>query len=29
MFSTTAQERKILLLLAALLILGALGMLWL
>ncbi len=29
MFSTTAQERKILLLLAALLVLGALGMLWL
>jgi hypothetical protein len=29
MFSTTAQERKILLLLATLLILGALGLLWL
>ena len=29
MFSTTAQERKILLLLAALLVLGALGILWL
>ena len=29
MFSTTAQERKILLLLAALFVLGALGMLWL
>ncbi len=29
MLSTTAQERKILLLLAALLVLGALGMLWL
>ncbi len=29
MFSTTAQERKILFLLAALLVLGALGMLWL
>lgn len=29
MFSTTRQERQILLLLAALLVLGALGMLWL